>query len=309
MASSSASIWRLQATRLSSWAACRSRAARAPTSSSYTTSARHEQAEGRARNGIICSLGNVPGCLSTDNLHRAAGLRRSSDVSELPTGTITFLFTDIEGSTDLLQRLGPRYAGVLADQRALLRAAFANWNGSEVDTQGDAFFAAFPRAADALACAAEAQVTLAGHDWPEDSAVRVRMGLHTGEPILTGGGYVGLDVHRAARICSAGHGGQILLSQASRDLAETHLPEGATLRDLGEHRLKDLQRPEHIYQLVLPHLPAEFPPLKTLDHYRHNLPVQPTPLLGRQEELAAVRALLGGAARLLTLTGPGGIGK
>jgi predicted ATPase/class 3 adenylate cyclase len=231
-------------------------------------------------------------------------------VSELPTGTVTLLFTDIEGSTRLVQQLGPRYADVLADQRRLLRAAFASTGGQEVDTEGDAFFVTFSRAASSLACAIEAQRALASHQWPDDASVRVRMGLHTGEPVLAGGGYVGLDVHRAARIGAAAHGGQILLSQSTRDLVATELPEGAALLDLGAHRLKDLQQPEHLYQLVVPDLPADFPPPRTLDAHFHNLPEQPTPLLGRDREVATVRALLlREDVRLVTLTGPGGMGK
>ena len=227
----------------------------------------------------------------------------------LPAGTVTFLFTDIEGSTRLLQQLDERYATVLSEHREILRAAFAECGGREVDTQGDAFFAAFGRAADALTCAERAQRQLLAHAWPDGVIIGVRMGLHTGEPALSGGGYVGLDVHRAARICAAGHGGQILLSQATRELVEGRLPEGATLRDLGERRLKDLQRPERIYQLVAPGLPSEFPPLKTLDP-RNNLPAQTTPLVGREDELREARELLlRDEKRLLTLTGPGGIGK
>ncbi|HEY7831958.1 MAG TPA: tetratricopeptide repeat protein [Ktedonobacterales bacterium] len=231
-------------------------------------------------------------------------------MADLPTGTVTFLFTDIEGSTKLLQRLGPRYPDALADHRALLRAAFAAFGGAEVDTQGDAFFVAFARAADGVGAAAAGQRALAAHEWPDGATLRVRMGLHTGEPVLSGGGYVGLDVHRAARIAGAGHGGQVLLSRATRDLAEAQLPAGTALRDLGEHRLKDLQRPEQLYQLVLPDLPGDFPPLKTLDRLPNNLPIQPTPLVGRERDLAAVRALLArDDVRLVTLTGPGGIGK
>jgi predicted ATPase/class 3 adenylate cyclase/uncharacterized protein HemY len=230
-------------------------------------------------------------------------------VPELPTGTVTFLFSDIEGSTQLLQQLGPRYAEVLADHRAIVRDAFARCNGTEVDTQGDAFFVVFERAANALSCAVDIQRELAEHVWPDGVQVKVRMGLHTGEPIAQGGGYVGLDVHRAARICAAGHGGQILLSQATLDLAETHLPAGASTRDLGEHFLKDLQRPEHIYQLVVPGLPEDFPALKTLDRRRHNLPVQATAMFGRQRELDEAREYLRRGVRALTLTGPGGIGK
>jgi hypothetical protein len=165
----------------------------------------------------------------------------------------------------LLQQLGDAYAEVLADQRAMLRAAFAAWNGREIDTQGDAFFVVFTRANDALQAAVEAQRALAEHSWSLDAAVRVRMGLHTGEPWLGATGYTGMDVNRAARICAAGHGGQVLLSQTTRDLVEGSLPAGVTLRDLGEHRLKDLRQPRHLYQLILAGLPADFPPLKSLN--------------------------------------------
>src|SRR3970040_89587 len=163
----------------------------------------------------------------------------------LPTGTVTFLFTDIEGSTRLLQSLGDRYAEVLAAQRQLLREACQASGGQRVDTQGDAVFVAFPRARDALAAAVAAQQAIAAHPWPEGISVRVRMGLHTGEPLTASEGYVGMDVHRAARICAAGHGGQILLSDVTRKLVEEDLPEGVNLHDLGEPRLKDLTRPQH----------------------------------------------------------------
>jgi predicted ATPase/class 3 adenylate cyclase/Tfp pilus assembly protein PilF len=228
---------------------------------------------------------------------------------DLPTGTVTFLFTDIEGSTRLLQRLGPDYARVLGEHQALLRAAFAAHAGAEVDTQGDAFFAAFATAQQALAAAVAATRALAASAWPEDGVVRVRMGLHTGSPQLVGDHYVGLDVHRAARIASAGHGGQILLSDVTRRLVENALPEGLSLRDLGPHRLKDLQQSERLYQVIIPSLPADFPPLKTLDRHKHNLPSQPTPLLDRMEPRATLTAWLRHDARLATLTGPGGIGK
>jgi class 3 adenylate cyclase len=230
--------------------------------------------------------------------------------SRLPSGAVTFLFSDIEGSTQLLQRLGARYAEALAVHQELLRSAFAAHGGQEVDTQGDSFFIAFSTAGEALAAAADAQHALARHLWPDDAAVRVRMGVHTGAPVQASGRYVGLDVHRAARIAAAGHGGQVLLSQATRDLAESDLPAGAYLQDLGEHRLKDLQRPEHLYQLVLPDLPTSFPPLKSLDRARHNLPVQLTPLVGREEAVQQVVDLVQRQGRrLVTLTGPGGIGK
>jgi predicted ATPase len=209
---------------------------------------------------------------------------------ELPAGTVTFLFTDVEGSTRLLHELGDAYADVLAEHRRVLRDAVARHGGVEVDTQGDAFFVAFARASDALAAARDATAAL-------DGPVRVRIGVHTGEPLVTEEGYVGIDVHRAARIAAAGHGGQILVSQSTRDLVGS---DG--LRDLGEHRLKDLTAPERIYQLG----DDDFPPLKAL--YETNLPVQPTPLVGRERELAEILDLLR-SSRLLTLTGAGGSGK
>ena len=227
----------------------------------------------------------------------------------LPTGTVTFLFTDIEGSTTLLQRLGDqRYAEVLAEHQRLLREAFAKGNGQEIDTQGDAFLVAFSRARDALVAAVAAQRALTVHPWPDGASLRVRMGLHTGEPLSGAADYVGLDVHRAARICAAGHGGQILVSGTVSGLAERDLPPGVSLRDLGTHRLKDLREPEHLLQVVHPDLPADFPSLKSLDARPNNLPLQLSSFVGREREIAEVKRLLG-AARLVTLTGSGGAGK
>jgi WD40 repeat protein/class 3 adenylate cyclase len=180
-----------------------------------------------------------------------------------PSGTVTFLFTDIQGSTRLLDKLGEQYATSLAEHHRVLRAAIRKWKGTEMDTQGDAFFVTFTRALDAVQCAAEAQRMLANHDWPLDEPIRVRMGLHTGEPLIASTGYVGMDVHRAARIGDAGHGGQVLLSQTTRDLVMQDLPSGITIKELGEHRLKDMKYPTPIYQLVIEGLQTDYPPLKT----------------------------------------------
>jgi class 3 adenylate cyclase len=183
-------------------------------------------------------------------------------MSTLPTGTVTFVFTDIEGSTRLLQQLGDAYADVTRDHRRIVREAFGADGGSEVDTQGDAFFYSFGRARDAVRAAVAAQRDLAAHEWPDGATVLVRMGLHTGEPTVGDEGYLGLDVVRAARICSAGHGGQILLSETTRALLGNDLPEGASVVDLGEATLKDIQH-EHVYQLSLDDGTRSFPPLKT----------------------------------------------
>jgi predicted ATPase/class 3 adenylate cyclase len=226
----------------------------------------------------------------------------------LPSGTVTFLFTDIEGSTRLLQQLGPDYGAQLEEHRRLVRATVDAQDGLEVNTEGDAFFFVFASAAHAAAAALAAQRALAGHRWPEHAVVRVRMGLHTGEPTLAGRDYVGLDVHRVARICAAGHGGQVLLSAATKTLVESALPPGCTLKDLGEHRLKDLLRPERLFQLIAPDARADFPPLRTLDAVPNNLPIQLTSFVGREREVRQARQVLE-SARLLTLTGPGGTGK
>jgi len=229
------------------------------------------------------------------------------DMGELPTGTVTFLFTDIEGSTRLLQMLGEEWKTVLEDHNRLLRGAIREAGGIDLRTEGDSFFAVFRSASAAIAAAAAAQRALAAHPWPPESAIRVRMGMHTGEGTVGGDSYVGLDVHRAARIAAAGHGGQVLLSSTTTELVRTGLPGGVGLRDLREHRLKDLARPERIYQLTIDGLPAEFPPIRSLETPT-NLPAQRTSFVGRKREVARVKELLRGPG-LLTLTGPGGSGK
>jgi predicted ATPase/class 3 adenylate cyclase len=231
-------------------------------------------------------------------------------VPGLPSGSVTLLFTDIEGSTRLLQRLGDEYPAVLAQHQRILRNAVGRYGGIEVDTQGDSFFIVFADARDAIDAVTQAQRDLAANAWPEDSDLKVRMALHSGAPTLTGESYVGLDVHRAARLCASGHGGQVLVSQTTRDLVASDLPPGLELRDLGEHRLKDLQRAEEIFELVIPDLPNTFPPLRTLAARPNNLPRQTTPLVGRERELAETQErLLRPDVRLMTLTGPGGTGK
>lgn len=209
----------------------------------------------------------------------------------LPTGTVTLLFTDIEGSTRLLRKFGDDYAAVLAEHRRVLRQAFQEHRGVEMGTEGDAFFVAFASAADAVAAAAAAQRSLA------DGPVRVRMGVHTGSPLVTSEGYVGEDVHLAARVAAAGHGGQVLLTRSTRDAV------GGELRDLGEHRVKDFAEPVWIFQLG----EASFPPLKTIANT--NLPRPGSRFIGRERESAEIVALFQDGARLITLTGPGGSGK
>jgi predicted ATPase/class 3 adenylate cyclase/Tfp pilus assembly protein PilF len=227
-----------------------------------------------------------------------------------PTGTVTFLFTDIEGSTKMWERERTTMSEALALHDRILRDAVEERGGYVFKTVGDAFCCAFPTTPDALEAALEAQRTLLSSEWQETGPLRVRMALHMGVAEERDGDYFGPPVNRVARLLSAAHGGQVLLSLPTHEMVRDQLPAGVSLRDLGEHHLKDLFRPERVFQLVSPDMPSEFPPLRTLDAYRNNLPLQPTPLVGREKEVAEVRDLLRqGETRLLTLTGPGGIGK
>jgi predicted ATPase/class 3 adenylate cyclase len=230
-------------------------------------------------------------------------------VGELPAGTVTMLFTDIEGSTALLGRVGNvRYGEALSAHRVVMRAAFAEWRGHEISTEGDSFYVVFASADDAVGCCVAAQRALVGYDWAGGAVVRVRMGLHSGEPVAHEGNYLGMDVHRAARIAATAHGGQVVLSEATRALAAGGMPDGVSVLDLGFHRLKDIADAERIWQLAGPGLASEFPPLKSLGT-QTSLPVPATPLVGRDEDLARLLEVLGGPARLVTLTGTGGVGK
>src|SRR5215216_4477901 len=227
-----------------------------------------------------------------------------------PTGTVTFLFTDIEGSTKMWERERTTMSEALALHDRILRDAVEERGGYVFKTVGDAFCCAFPTTPDALEAALEAQRTLLSSEWQETGPLRVRMALHMGVAEERDGDYFGPPVNRVARLLSAAHGGQVLLSLPTHEMVRDQLPAGVSLRDLGEHHLKDLFRPERVFQLVSPDMPSEFPPLRTLDAYRNNLPLQPTPLVGREKEVAEVRDLVrGDEIRLLTLTGPGGTGK
>ena len=227
----------------------------------------------------------------------------------LPAGTVTLLFSDIEGSTALLARLGDRYVEALDVHRSLLRAAWAQWGGVEMGTEGDSFFVVFAVASHAVNAAQQAQRGLAASSWPAGARLAVRIGVHTGEPAVHEDGYVGMDVHLAARIAAAAHGGQVVVSHATALLVSGRLGDEVGLLDLGRHRLKDIAEPEHIYQLSAPGLRETFPALRSLGTAT-SLPSPSTPLVGRERELQELLALsLSDGARLVTLTGPGGSGK
>ena len=231
-------------------------------------------------------------------------------VSALPSGTVTLLFSDMEGSTMLLNRLGDRYVDALDAQRRILRAVWAECDGIELGTEGDSFYVVFAAADHAVrAVVARAARPGRAHRGRTTCPFRVRMGLHTGAPLPHDGAYVGIDVHRAARIAASAHGGQIVCSDATAALVADRLPDGVTLRDLGEHRFKDLERPEHVFQLEVAGLDQTFPPLRSLGTST-NLPLADAALLGRDDELEQLSGWIrGGRTRLLTLTGPGGTGK
>jgi class 3 adenylate cyclase len=232
-------------------------------------------------------------------------------VDYFPTGTITFLFTDIEGSTQLWERAPDSMKFALARHDMLLRESIEQHGGYVFKTVGDAFCAAFSHAPDALLAALDAQRALHAEGWPSEiGAIRIRATLHTGAAEERGGDYFGPPLNRAARLLASGHGDQTLLSRTTQELVSNRLPPGVSLLDLGEHHLKDVLRPEQVFQVCVSDLPSEFPPLRLLGAKLTNLPAQPTTFIGRQRELAAVLALLRrDNVRLITLTGPGGTGK
>ena len=254
------------------------------------------QVEGAAASGVACLWGPVA--------------TQDESLRPLATQTLTFLFTDIEGSTAMLRRLGETYTEVLTAHHELIRTCLARHDGTEIAAQGDGFFAAFSSPQACVAAVIEMQRVFISYPWPVGEEVRVRMGVHSGEAAQTTAGLVGLDINRAARIAAAAHGGQVVLSAATAALLRDSLPAGASLKDLGVHRLKDLGRPEKVFQLQADGLPAAFPRLRSLDNPKllNNLPAQVSSFIGRDAELSEVRRLVTGS-RLVTLTGSGGAGK
>src|SRR5579864_6339823 len=226
----------------------------------------------------------------------------------LPAGTVTFLFTDIEGSTRMLEEHPNAMGAAMSRHHDLLLQAVESNHGFVFETVGDAVYASFARASDAVRAAIAGQQAIRAEDWGEVGQIRVRMGLHTGDVQVRGEHYFGATLFRCARLMAIGYGGQVLLSRATRDLVQEALPTGASLRALGTHRLKDLAEPTEVFQLLHADLPTEFPPLKSLDALANNLPMQTTRFIGREREVAAVRDLVS-AQRLVTLSGTGGAGK
>jgi predicted ATPase/DNA-binding SARP family transcriptional activator len=270
----------------------------------------------RTRERLVDELGMEPGPALQDLLKRIlqqdAGLAAAGTpvTTGFPAGTVTFLLTDVEGSTRRWDRNPAAMKQAMVSHDEVLGRLIATHGGTQIESgrEGDSVLAAFTRVSDAAACAVAIQRELAAQAWPEGADVHVRVAINSGEAELRAGHYYGPAVYRCARLLATGHGDQVLLTQAARDLAVDALPEGVGLRDLGEHRLRDLERPEHVFQLVGPGLRAEFAPLKSMDPRRHNLPVSPTGFVGRGRELAEIKELLG-ANRMLTLIGAGGTGK
>lgn len=270
----------------------------------------------KTRERLVDELGMEPGPelqgLLKRILQQESGLAAAAEVAAppLPSGTVTFLLTDLEGSTRLWEHTPTAMHQALAIHDAVMGRAMSARGGLQVESgrEGDSILAVFPRAADAIACAVEIQREFAAQSWPEGGHLHIRVAVHTGEAELRGGHYFGPAVYRCARLLASGHGDQVLVSQATHDVVVDTLPGGVALRDLGQHRLRDLERPERIFQLTAPGLRAEFPPLKSMDPLRHNLPISPTRFIGREAELAEIAKLLVGH-RMLSLVGSGGTGK